>query len=50
LGYKDLDDIEKLPIMVEIIIKNKNLRMVGYSSDMRKKYLEGLYEFFANIV
>jgi len=54
ITYKDLDDIEKLHIMVEmlneIIIKNKNIRMVGYSSDMRKKYLEELYEFFANIV
>ena len=54
ITYKELEDIEKLPIMVEmlneIIIKNESLRMHGYSSDKRKKHLEELYEFFTNIV
>ena len=54
ITYKDLDDIEKLPIMVgmlnEIIIRNENLRMIGYSSDIGKKKVKELYEFFSNIV
>ena len=54
INYKDLDDIEKLPTMFEmlrdIIIKNENLRMIGYSSGIRKKNLKELFEFFSNIV
>ncbi len=54
INYKDLDDIEKLPIMFEmlrdIITKNENLRMIGYSSDIRVKNLKELHEFFSNIV
>jgi len=52
ITYNDLEDIEKLPIMVEmlsdIIIKNENLRMHGYSSDLRRKSLKELYDFFSS--
>lgn len=54
INYRDLDDIEKLLIVFEMlrdkIIKNEILRMIGYSSDIRKKNLKELYEFFSNII
>ncbi len=32
----------------DIIIQNENLRMVGYSSDIRKRHLKEIYDFFSN--
>ena len=52
--YNDLKDVNILPVLYEmlkdIIVKNKTLHMIGYSSDERNKDLDELKEYFANFI
>ncbi|KKN09175.1 hypothetical protein LCGC14_1049260 [marine sediment metagenome] len=54
INYGDLSDINKLPILFEMlkdmIVKNENLRMIGYSSEERKIQLKSLRDYFISIL
>ena len=54
IKFIDLNDISKLPVLFEMlkdmIVKNENLRMIGYSSEERKIQLMSLRDYFSSIL
>jgi len=54
INYSDLNDISKLPVLFEMlkdmIVKNEDLRMIGYSSKERKIHLKSLRDYFSSIL
>ena len=54
INYIDLNNISKLPVLFEMlkdmIVKNENLRMIGYSSKERKIQLKSLRDYFSSIL
>jgi len=54
INGSDLNDISKLPVLFEmledIIVKNENLRMAGYSSEERKIQLKSLRDYFSKLL
>ncbi len=54
INYSDLNEISKLPVLFEmlkdIIVKNENLRMIGYSNEERNIQLKSLRDYFSRIL